>query len=422
MNNKFDLDEVYKNVKKDVRKNRNYSFKIYEVIILVVATCLLSFYAGSTIMELKMDKKYGNDSTTNKNDKYLNKFIENYEFILDNYYQDVDRDALINGAIAGMMEKLDDPYTVYMAEEKYDNFNIVLNGSYNGLGIEITKTNDDYILILAVFNNSPASRSGLMAGDIIISINGVSAADYTSSSLSDMIINGKETNFEVVVNRNGEEKTFNIQKGSVNLTSVASEIIEKDGKKIGYIYISVFAVNTYKQFESELEKLEDNNIDALIIDVRSNTGGHLSTAEKIASLFMDSKHTIYQIKKGDKITKYKSKGKINKDYPITILGNHYSASASELLIVCLKENIDTKFIGTKTYGKGSVQELIKLSNGDQYKITTKEWLTPKGNKVDGIGIEPDIEINLSEDYINNPSIEADNQLQAAINYLIEKTK
>ena len=421
MDNKFDLDKVYKNVKNDVKKGRNYSFKIYEVIILVVATCLLSFYAGSTIMELKMERKYENNPVTFKKDKYLNNFIENYEYILDNYYKDIDKDDLINGAIAGMMSKLDDPYTVYMDEEKYDNFNIVLNGSYRGLGVEIAKNNDGYLVILAIFDNSPAAKSGLEPGDIITSINGIPTTNYTSSEFSDMIINGKESNFELIINRAGEEKTFKLQKNLVNLISVTSEIFERDNKSIGYIYISVFAINTYKQFEKELSKLESADIDALIIDVRSNTGGHLSSAEKIASLFVDNTHVIYQVKKGDEVTKYKSKGKTTKSYPIVLLGNGYSASASELLIVCLRENLDAKFIGTKTYGKGLVQELISLSNGDQYKITTKEWLTPNGNIVNGVGVEPDIVVELSEDYMNNPSVENDNQLQEAINYLVKKT-
>lgn len=423
MNKKFDIIELYKNVKKDVRRNRSYSFKIYEVIILVVATCLLSFYAGSTIMELNMERRIENGSlsVSSKNDKYLNRFIENYEYIIDNYYHDVDKEELINGAIAGMMDKIDDPYTMYMDEEKYDKFNIVLNGSYSGLGVEITKNNDGYLIILSVISNSPASEAGLIPGDIIKSINGDSTADYSSSEFSNKVLNSKETNFKVLVERNGEDIEFMIKKSRIILSSVISNVFEREDKKIGYIYISIFAFNTYKQFENKLKELEDKGIDALIIDVRSNTGGHLTSAEKIVSLFVDSKHVIYQMKKGDEITKYKSKGSKNKKYPIVLLGNIYSASASELLISALKENLNAKLIGTKTFGKGTVQELVNLSNGDQYKITTKEWLTGKGNQINGIGIEPDMVVELGDDYINNPSNETDSQLQAAINYLVKET-
>lgn len=423
MNKKFDVEEVYKNVKKDVKKNRSYSFKIYEVIALVVATCLLSFYAGSTIMELNMERKIknGNFSSLNKSDKYLKKLIDNYEYIIDNYYQDVDKEEIINGAIAGMMTKLEDPYTMYMDEEKYDNFNIVLNGSYSGLGMEIAKNDEGFLNILFVIDNSPAANEGLLPGDVIKSINGNLTTNYTSSEFSDMVANSKNSEFKVLVERNGEDKEFTIKKSRVILPSVASNIFEKEGKKIGYIYISVFAANTNKQFERELKKLEKEKIDALIIDVRSNAGGHLTSAEKIASLFLDDDNIIYQIKKGNKITKYKSTGSKSKKYPIALLGNIYSASASELLISALKENLNAKLIGTKTYGKGTMQELINLSNGDQYKITTKEWLTANGNQINGVGIEPDIVVELGQDYVNNPSNETDSQLQTAINYLIKET-
>lgn len=395
---------------------KNYYFKMHEVVIMVVAACFLSFFAGSTIMELKMNRKDSN-SFPNTNDKYLNKFINNYNFVLENYYKEVDKDKLINGAIEGMMSSLEDPYTVYMGDEEYDNFNIVLNGAYKGIGIAVAKADDGNIYIVGIFSGSPAEKAGLKPGDILVSIDDININNYSIKELSDYIINSMNKEMKIKVIRDDSEKEFFISKDNVKIKSVASEIFERHGHKIGYIYISIFAKNTSKQFTEELDLLEKDGIDSLIIDVRSNNGGRLTTVESIVSLFVDKSHTIYKIKKNKEVTAYKSKGNKNFEYPLVVLTNEYSASASELLTGCLKDNLNATIVGKKTYGKGTVQEVINLSNGDQYKITTKEWLTPNGTSVNGKGIKPDIEVELSKEYALNPSDETDNQLQTAIDYL-----
>lgn len=400
-------------------KNNNYSFKIHEVIIMVAAACFLSFFAGSTIMELKMNRNFENTKTIKENikDKSLRRFIDNYEYIIDNYYKEIDKEDLINGAIEGMMGILDDPYTVYMEDDAYSNFNIILNGSYNGIGIEIAQSTDNKLYIVGIIEDSPASKSDLEVGDIIIGFNDQDISSYTATEFSNLVSNNNETEFKIKVLRGSEEKEFTISKENINLASVASKVYEINDHKVGYIYISVFAINTVNQFKEELTKLEKENIDSLIIDVRSNNGGHLSTAEEIASMFVDDSYIIYKTVKNGKTTSYKSKGKKTRKYPIVALVDSHSASASELLVGCLKDNLNATVIGTKTYGKGTVQELITLTNGDQYKITTREWLTPKGTQVNGVGIAPDIEVKLSINYFTNPSDETDNQLQEALNYI-----
>ena len=400
-----------------MENNNNYSFKIHEVIIMVAAACFLSFFAGSTIMELKMNRKTDNSSSTEDviKDKSLKRFIDNYDYIINNYYKEIDTDDLINGAVEGMMSKLDDPYTVYMDEDKYDNFNIILNGSYEGIGIEIVRTIDDKLYIYGVIEDSPASKVGLMAGDIIIGYNDKDVSNLSTKEISSLIANSKE-DFKLKVIRNNEEKTFTISKDNVNLESVASNIYEIDGRKIGYIYISVFAINTANQFSNKLKELENKGIDSLIIDVRYNNGGHLSTAEKIASMFVDSSYTIYKIKKNDKIVLDKME-KTTKKYPIVVIVNERSASAAELLTGSLKDNLNATIVGVKTFVKGHVQELITLPNGDQYKITTKEWLTPKGTAVAGVGISPDVEVKLADNFFENPVDENDSQLQEALKVL-----
>ena len=185
--------------------------------------------------------------------------------------------------------------------------------------------------------------------------------------------------------------------------------------------MTIFANNTYKQFKTELEKLEKENIEYLIIDVRSNTGGHLTSIDSILDLFLGSKQIMYQFDDKGKITKAYGTGNENKKYKIILLGNEDTASASEVLIASLKENLKATFIGKKTYGKGTVQELKNLTDGNKYKITIKKWLTPKGNWInDTKGIKPDIEVELDEKYFETYEKEDDNQLQTAIDYIVKK--
>jgi len=182
----------------------------------------------------------------------------------------------------------------------------------------------------------------------------------------------------------------------------------------------LFSNIAYKQFAEELEKLEKDDIDSLIIDVRDNSGGHLSTAVNIISLFLNSKHVIYQTETKGEIEKFYSKGNETKKYPIVVLQNKNSASASEMLSSTLKEEYGATIVGEVSYGKGTVQELLDLNDDIEYKITTKKWLTPKGNWINKKGVSVDVEVSLDDKYYENPSDETDNQLQKALEEIIKK--
>ena len=239
---------------------------------------------------------------------------------------------------------------------------------------------------------------------------------------SQYVISSDDEQFLLKIQRDEEEFSLNIKKGKVELSSTTSKVIERDGKKIGYIKLSIFAANTYNQFKKDFSNLEKQEIDSLIIDVRDNTGGHLTEVNKILSLFLSKDKIIYRMQKNNgKAVKYYSNGSITKKYPIVFISNNNTASASEVFILGLKENINAKVVGEKTYGKGTVQELIELSNGDKYKITTKRWLSPKGNWVnDTKGIAPDVEVKLSDNYLKNPVETNDNQLEEAIKLSIKE--
>lgn len=400
--------------------NNNQSKKVFstlETILLVVMALIIGLSIGVLFNNRKITTK-----NINTKDEYLNEFIKNYNYITNNYYDKINKEDLINNAIAGMMESLDDPYSVYFDEDETDNFTISLNGSYQGVGIQIIKEpTTGYMLITSVFENSPAAESGLISGDLIVSVDESISKDLTASEFSSIIKNGTKESYVLKVLREEEELEIVLKKRTVTLTSVTSKTFEEENKKIGYIYIGIFANNTYSQFKTELEKLEQEKINYLIIDVRGNTGGHLTAVDEMLDLFLNKNQVMYKFEQNGKVTSIYGTGNENKNYKIVLLGDEVSASASEVLIAGIKENLDSTFIGKKTYGKGTVQELVTLSDGTQYKITVKKWLTPKGNWINNTeGIVPDMEVSLDSIYYETYEDKDDTQLQAAIKYIKEQ--
>lgn len=397
------------------RKKHIDKFSIKEVVVLLVITALVSLATGFVVANRVLsDNKYkANESTNDK----LETFIKNYNYIIDNYYGDYDEQKLLDAALAGVLDALGDPHTVYIDESSVDNFNIQLKGNYTGLGIEIYNSDND-IIISRVFTNSPAAIAGLQVDDCILKINDQEVTGMKTKDFAD-IIKSSQNSFKLLIKRNDEFKEIIVEKENVVIDSVTSKIYNRNERNIGYLDITIFADNTYSQFKEKLEELEKFGIDSLVIDVRNNTGGHLTSVESIISLFLDSSHIIYKMEDSNGIKEYYSTGKETKTYPIIVLTNSSSASASEILTAALKEEYGAKSVGKKTYGKGSAQELRTLPDGTQYKITTHKWLTPKGNSIDGVGIDVDRDIELSEQYLKNPIEDNDNQLQEALKMLCE---
>lgn len=397
-------------IKDRFKKFNKSNFKTVEVIFLVLITAIISLIVGYLL----------NDKETNKvkgNDKYINEIINNYNNIVDNYYEEVDKSKLVSGAINGMVDSLGDEYSSLIDQTSNSTFNINLEGTYEGIGVEIYNDDEMNIVVLGVISDSPASRAGIKPGDIIKKIDDTSLENTNISELTKYVKENTNESYNLTIIRDNNEMNVTLERSKITIKSVLSKTFERNNKKIGYIYMSVFANATVDQFEKALAELEKENIDGLIIDVRSNTGGHLTTAVSVVSNFLDDTNVIYQIEQNKKKTKYYSIGGKTKEYPIVVLQNNGSASASELLSSSLKEAYGATIIGTTSYGKGTVQEMVKLKNGDSYKFTTKKWLTPKGNSINKKGVQPDVEIELSDEYTKNPTDENDNQLQEAINYL-----
>lgn len=403
---------------KKIKRATKNPFTNVEVIFLIVVTAMVSIlmtYVFVSAFYLKEETKQKNSVDT-----ALQEFIDTYQNVLDSYYEDVDEQELIDNAIKGMLSGLDDPYSTYLDKNTSSNFDATLAGTYQGVGLEVYNDQDMNIVVSRVFENSSADKAGIQAGDIIKKIDDKDLTKQKTSEFSNYTKKKKDGKFQVVYTHEGEEKTAKLERSIIIIQSVSSEVIERNNHKMGYIQIDIFSATTYSQFKKAVEKLEKEQVEGMVIDLRGNTGGHLTVVSDMLSLFMDKKHVLYQIEDKDKKTKYYSTGKETKDYPVVVLQNEGSASASELFTAAMKESYGAKVVGTKSYGKGTVQELNTLQDGTQYKFTTKKWLTPKGNWVHKKGITPDVTIELNDSYLENPTHDNDDQFQKAFAVLEEQ--
>ena len=405
-----------KNTKKmDTKKQKN-NFNLVEVVVIMIITALVSLLIGS------VGTYFFSNSGIKINNKNIKQLVTVYDELVENYYGDFDNDELLESGIAGMINYLNDPYSSYIDSSISEEFNERIDGEYIGLGAEISMNlNTKVLTVTKVLDNSPAKRSGLQEEDVIIEVAGKKVADLGLEEITSIIKNGEiGTTVELKVIRKENEMILEFERGIVELTSVTGEIIDCGDKKLGLVTISVFAKNSHKQFERVIDSLKDQNIDGLILDIRDNSGGYLTSVKSIANMFLNKKDVIFIIKDKDGENKQLATKKKVIEIPTVVLINGGSASASEILAASLNENLGVELIGLNTYGKGTVQTTKTLSSGAIIKYTIQEWLTPSGKNIDKDGIAPTIEVELSETYYNNPVRENDNQLQKAIEILQNK--
>ena len=291
-----------------------------------------------------------------------------------------------------MYNYLDDDYSMYLDKEDTNDLEEQLNGEYTGVGIEITTIQDEqtktsYVKINRVFKDSPAEKSGLKSGDIILKVDGEIMKD--ANQVSTTIKKGNKESYDITYKRDGVENTLTLKRDRVFINSVTSE--EYDN--VGYIKIDTFSATIESQLTNILDDFS-SNINSLVIDLRDNTGGYLDTAYKVSDLFLEKGKVVYQLKdRNGKITKYKANNDVYRKFnKIVVLINENSASASEILTLALKESQGAKVVGVKSFGKGTVQETGVLESGSMIKYTTSYWLSPKGNSINKVGIKPDIEV------------------------------
>lgn len=307
------------------------------------------------------------------------------------YVSIVDYDALVNGGIEGMVNSLNDPHSTYMSAERYDQLRAHTEGNFGGVGIVMSFQPDGKVVVSSVLEEAPAKAAGIQEADEIIAVDGVSVSEYKPDETA-MHIRGKEgTSVVLTIRRaNEEDKDYEITRSTIPFKTSAGDIMPEN-PDMGYIRIASFGENTAKEFKEAYEKLEDEGMKGLIIDLRSDPGGLVTTCVDIANMVVPKGEIVSVIDRNGNKEVYKSSLEELK-YPIVVLIDENSASASEILAGALQDTGAATIVGAKSYGKGSVQMVIPMLSGDAMKITVAKYYIPSGRCIDGIGIEPDVEV------------------------------
>ena len=382
-----------------ISKKRALIYSIILVIITVICTSLFQLTLGNKVIISKdLYESYS------KYDKLLG--LES--LIEKDYYQEVSEDKLVDGAMKGLFEGLGDPYSQYYTKEEFQTLKEQTSGSFVGIGVYIgIDPESNNITIISPIEGSPAAKSGIKSGDIILAVDG---EQVSSDKLDDVIkkIKGKEnTTVDLTVQRNGKQLDFTVKRQTIVTKSVESKVIDDN---IGYLRITSFDENTYKEFKEHISKLQKENIKGLVIDLRDNPGGLLDVCVDIADDLIGKGTIVYTKDNAGNKEYYKSDEK-EIDLPMVVLINGGSASASEILTAALVDNNKAIAIGETSFGKGLVQSVKQLKDGTGYKLTTAQYYTPNGNYINKKGIEPKIQEKDEE-----------KQLQSAVDYLENKIK
>ena len=397
--------------------------KIYKTIMLIIVVALITFVLTSVFLYNKLGtSKYTNFNINGISAEFIKKIYTAKSILDGKYISELEEDDLINGAIKGYVEGVGDDYTEYFTKEEMKDFMSETEGKYVGIGIYmVNNTRDNTIVVLTSIKDSPAEKVGILPGDIIKKVDGV---EYTGEKIEEIskYIKGIEgTTVNLEIEREDKILTFEVERKKIDLYPIESEVLENN---IGYINITSLDNECAEEFKTEYNDLSKNKIKSLIIDLRNNGGGIVDEALKIADYILEKNDIILITKdkeRNEDIEKSKNNPIIN--IPVVILTNENTASASEILTAALKENEKATIVGEKTYGKGVIQELISLYDGSGIKVTTEEYYTPNGNKINKIGIDPDKKVSLPDDLKSNyyPTKEEDTQLQEAIKICKEST-
>lgn len=336
------------------------------------------------------------------------KLYKAFDTLRSNYFQKVDEDKLINGAINGMVESLGDPYSDYMDAGEAQSFHNSISSSFEGIGAEIQEQ-DGRIMIVSPIKDSPAEKAGLKPNDTILSVDGESIQGMSSSEAVLLIRGEKGTTVKLTIQRPGVEDTMEVPivRDTIPIETVYGEMIEPG---IAKIQITSFSENTSKELIAKLNELQKQGMKGLVLDLRGNPGGLLDEAIKISSLFLPDNEIVLQIEDRDGKTKKitSSSSKNNPNVPLVVVIDKGSASASEILAAAVHESGKVTLVGEKSFGKGTVQRAQDFPDGSNLKFTTEKWLTPEGNWIHKKGIVPDVEVALPE-YASltmiNPDIE-----------------
>ncbi|EEI86683.1 peptidase, S41 family [Anaerococcus lactolyticus ATCC 51172] len=395
--------------------------KVILSVVLIGAIGFAGFMLGSNV-------DLGQGGTTR--DKELISEMDSLKGLLDkNFLFDYKDEDLYNGALKGMFANLGDPYTSYYPKEEFSKLMENLDGRYKGIGVTVSPSKEGLIKVVQVFENSPAKEAGMKAGDFIKSVEG-NVFDATQLDKAVALIRGEPgTKVKIEVLRVSEDKPEGelipmlVERRDVTVDTVYTKTLNISGKKIGYLRLSAFDDITWDDFKEKYSKLKNSDIEGMVLDLRNNPGGALDVCLDIADTFLDEGVIVTtEDKNGNVITEKSDSNK--DDIPMTVLINENSASASEILAGAFKDRGRAKIVGTKSFGKGIVQKLFPLENGAGAKITISEYKTPNGNKINKIGVKPDIEVeNKNQELdLNNNNFKKDQQFLKALAELLKEIK
>lgn len=394
----------------------NKANKVYKVVMLILITAIVTFMITSIGMYNYFVKTNQGriavvESIEKNGDDYsiLNAKLQIVkDYLKDNYIGELNLDKMIEGAIKGYVEGVGDDYTEYLSKDEYEELIVNVTGDFVGIGVYIYKDKDGNLIVLAPMENSPSEEAGIEAGDRILAIDGENCNEMDINVASSKIKGEAGSTVELEIQRGTETLKKTVTRRTVEISDSASKIL--DGN-IGYIVLSTFDTDCSKKIEKYMEEFQSKGINSVILDLRNNTGGVVEEAVKISELFIDKGNTVLRsYNKTEKETIIKSSSGKYKDINLVVLVNDYSASASEIVTAALKDNKAATIVGIRTYGKGVMQEIQPLFDG-AIKITIEEFKTPNGDKINKVGIKPDVEIEIDKD--SNEDL----QLQKAIEIL-----
>ncbi|PAF37621.1 peptidase S41 [Terribacillus saccharophilus] len=373
-------------------------------LIIAIIVALVVGAGGSYAFTSYVDKKGTGTQSASEDTSNLTEVENAYQLIKDNALAKPDAQQLQDGAIQGMLETLDDPYSSFLDEESSTQLNQQLESSFEGIGAEVSMV-DKQVTIVAPIKDSPAEDAGLRPNDQVLEVDGDSLQGLDLQEAVNKIRGEKGTTVTLSVKRPGvsEELKIDVTRDEIPVETVYADTKEVDGKKAGVLEITSFSESTADEFKTALDKLEQEGIEGLIIDVRGNPGGILTTVEDILKNFVTSEKPYLQIedKNGEK-QEFHTELKEKKDYPINVLIDEGSASASEILAGAMNQAGDYELIGKTTFGKGTVQQTVPLENESMLKLTLYKWLTPNGDWIHEKGINPTVEVNQPEYFYSSP--------------------
>ena len=398
-------------------------YKVYRTIMLIVLVAFVTFMITSIgfyqyFVKGNSLNKYLAFMTSDESQD-ISQLLDTYRSVINKYYLgEVDEESLKEGAIQGYIEGLGDPYTEYISKEDMEDYLQDTMGNFVGIGIYMvqdTKTNQ--IMVLSPIKGSPAERAGIKPGDYIISVNGEECTASDMTVIATKIKGEEGSTVKLQILRGEETLDFEITRENVIINPVEGEVLENN---IGYIEFSSFDEDTAEQFKTKFEELQAQGITSLIIDLRNNGGGIVEEALDIAGYIADKDSVLlYEVDKDNHEEVEKNDDNPIINMPVIILTNENTASSSEILAGALKDLGKAKIVGTTTYGKGVIQQILTLPDGSGLKITTEKYLTPNRTEINEVGIEPDETVELPEsvESIFNVERSQDTQLQKAIEML-----